>query len=95
VDISNWWKFKQSNELRSKIINKYLYVIIMKKNCWYLYLFEDESRTEIFKIMKFDTISEMSVVLDIKPAVLSNYFHGLIKPRGVLKYCIIYQSIPL
>ena len=67
----------------------------MKKNCWYLYLFEDEDRTEIFKIMKFDTISEMSIVLDIKPAVLSNYFHGLIKPRGVLKYCIIYQSIPL
>ena len=41
----------------------------MKKNCWYLYLFEDEDRTEIFKIMKFDTISEMSAVLDIKPAV--------------------------
>jgi hypothetical protein len=77
-----------------KLINFICY-IIMKKNCWYLYLFEDEDRTEIFKIMKFDTISEMSAVLDIKSAVLSNYFHGLIKPRGVLKYCIIYQSIPL
>ena len=48
----------------------------MKKNCWYLYLFEGEDKTDIFKIMKFDTISEMSEVLQIKPAVLSNYFHG-------------------
>ena len=67
----------------------------MKKNFWYLYLFEDEDKTEIFKIMKFNTISEMSNVVDIKPNVLSNYFHGLIKPRGILKYCMIYQSIPL
>ena len=67
----------------------------MKKNYWYLYLFEDEEKTEIFKIMKFNTISDMSDVVDIKPNILSNYFHGLIKPRGVLKYCMIYQSIPL
>ena len=67
----------------------------MKKNFWYLYLFEDEDRKEIFKIMKFDTISEMSEVLAIKSNILSNYFHGLIKPRGILKYCVIYQSIPL
>tara|TARA_Y100001938_G_C7984678_1_gene376277 strand:- start:195 stop:398 length:204 start_codon:yes stop_codon:yes gene_type:complete len=67
----------------------------MKKNFWYVYLFESEDKTDIFKIMKFDTINEMSEVLQIKPAVLSNYFHGLIKPRGVLKYCMIYQSIPL
>lgn len=67
----------------------------MKRNCWYLYLFETEEKREIFKIMKFDTISEMSQVIQLKPAILSNFFHGLIKPRGVLKYCNIYQSIPL
>lgn len=70
----------------------------MKKNCWYLYLFDkeiSEDDKEIFKIMKFTTIADMSKVLEIKANVLSNYFHGLIKPRGVLKYCIIYQSIPL
>jgi len=67
----------------------------MKRNFWYLYLFEDEDRKEIFKIMKFDTISEMSEVISVKPNILSNYFHGLIKPRGILKYCMIYQSIPL
>jgi len=67
----------------------------MKRNCWYLYLFETEEKKEIFKIMKFDTISEMSEVVQLKPAILSNFFHGLIKPRGILKYCNIYQSIPL
>ena len=67
----------------------------MKKNYWYLYLFENEDHTEIFKIMKFNTMKEMSEVVDIPPAVLSNYFYGLIKGRGVLKYCKIYQSIPL
>ena len=65
----------------------------MKKNFWYVYLYEDKEKKDIFKIMKFDTINEMSKVMNLKPAVLSNYFHGLIKPRGVLKYCIIYQSI--
>tara|TARA_R110001592_G_scaffold58809_4_gene178034 strand:- start:6086 stop:6298 length:213 start_codon:yes stop_codon:yes gene_type:complete len=70
----------------------------MKKNCWYVYFFDKEIKEEkkdIVKTMKFNTINEMSKVMNIKPNVLSNYFHGLIKPRGVLKYCIIYQSIPL
>jgi len=70
----------------------------MKKNCWYVYFFDKpitEDKKEIIKTMKFNTINEMSDVLGLKPAVLSNYFHGLIKPRGVLNYCNIYQSIPL
>lgn len=70
----------------------------MKKNFWYVYFFDKEitdDKKEIVKSIKFNTINEMSVVMGMKPAVLSNYFHGLIKPRGVLKYCIIYQSIPL
>ena len=67
----------------------------MKKNFWYVYLYEDKDKKDIFKIMKFDTINEMSKVMNLKPAVLSNYFHGLIKPRDILEYCMIYQSIPL
>ena len=70
----------------------------MKKNFWYVYFFDKEitdDKKEIVKSMKFNTINEMSKVMNIKPAVLSNYFHGLIKPRGVLNYCIIYQAIPL
>ena len=67
----------------------------MKKNFWYVYLYEDKDKKDIFKIMKFDTINDMSKVMNLKPAVLSNYFHGLIKPRDILEYCVIYQSIPL
>ena len=67
----------------------------MKKNFWYVYLYETEEKKDIVKVMKFNTINEMSYVLNIKPAVLSNFFHGLIKPRDTLKYCSIYQSIPL
>ena len=67
----------------------------MKKNLWFVYLFEEVEHTNIFKIMKFNTIKDVSYVLDIPAQTISNYFHGLIKPRGVLNYCILYQSIPL
>jgi hypothetical protein len=67
----------------------------MKKNFWYVYLFEGKDKKDIFKIMKFNTINEMSKVMGLKSSVLSNYFHGLIKPRDILEYCMIYQSIPL
>ena len=67
----------------------------MKRNYWYLYLFEEEGHTNIFKVMKFNTIKDVGYVLDIEPQLISNFFHGLIKPRGILKYCVLYQSIPL
>lgn len=67
----------------------------MKKNLWYVYLFEELSHTNIFKIMKFDTIKDVSYVMGVPAQTISNYFHGLIRPRGVLKYCVLYQSIPL
>lgn len=70
----------------------------MKKNYWSVYIFDKEitiQDKEIIKIMNFDTMNSMSEVIGIKSSVLSNYFHGLIKPRGILKFCIIYQSICL
>tara|TARA_R110000824_G_scaffold136868_2_gene300777 strand:+ start:2300 stop:2512 length:213 start_codon:yes stop_codon:yes gene_type:complete len=70
----------------------------MKKNYWSVYIFDKDITTqdkEIVKIMNFNTMNSMSEVIGEKPSVLSNYFHGLIKPRGILKFCIIYQSICL
>lgn len=67
----------------------------MKKNCWLIYLYEEEAHTNIFKVMKFNTIKDVSYVLGMNSQTISNFFHGLIKPRGVLKYCVLYQSIPL
>ena len=65
----------------------------MKRFNWVLYLFEEETKTEIFKIMEFKTIKDVGYVLDMEPQVISNWFHGLILPRGILKNCVLYQSI--
>lgn len=67
----------------------------MKKNTWLLHLYKDEDKTDLFKVMEFQTIKDISECIGVEPQVISNYFHGLIKPRGFLKYCILYQSIPL
>ena len=65
----------------------------MKKFNWVLYLFEENTKKEIFKIMEFKTIKDVGFVLNIEPQVISNWFHGLINPRGILKNCALYQSI--
>ncbi len=67
----------------------------MKKNSWLLHLYKDEDKTDLFKVMEFQTIKDISDCIEVEPQVISNYFHGLIKPRGFLKFCILYQSIPL
>ena len=67
----------------------------MKKNSWILHLYTDEKKEELVKVMEFQTIKDISYVLAIDSQIISNYFHGLIKPRGALKYCVLYQSIPL
>ena len=67
----------------------------MKKNSWTLHLYKDIEKTDLVKVMDFNTIKDISYVLDIDSQIISNYFHGLIKQRGVLQYCVLYQSIPL
>jgi hypothetical protein len=67
----------------------------MKNTIWILYLFTDVKKTEIFKIMEFNSIKDIGYVLNIQPQIISNYFHGLIKPRGILNNCALYQSVRL
>lgn len=67
----------------------------MKNTQWILYLFTDNTKQEIFKIMEFKSIKDIAYVLDLQPQVISNYFHGLIKPRGILNNCALYQSVRL
>ena len=67
----------------------------MKRNSWILHLYTDIEKTDLIKVMEFDTIKDCSYVLGIDTQIISNYFHGLIKPRGILQYCILYQSVPL
>tara|TARA_R110000744_G_scaffold169809_2_gene287847 strand:- start:269 stop:478 length:210 start_codon:yes stop_codon:yes gene_type:complete len=65
----------------------------MKKSSWVVYLFESEEKTNIFKIMEFRSVNDISFCFDVPAQTISNCFHGLIKPRGILKNCVIFQSI--
>lgn len=65
----------------------------MKKNNWILYLFESNEKTDLLKIMEFKTIKDVSFVLGIDASIISNWFHGLIHPRGILKNCVLHQSV--
>jgi len=67
----------------------------MKGSNWVLYLYENEEKSQLFKIMEFKTIRQLAEVLSIEPQIVSNWFHGLINPRGILKNCLLFQSIPI
>ena len=62
---------------------------------WYLVIFTNENKDEVFKVIKCNTIKEMSYYLDIEPQIISNYYHGQIKSRGILKYCNITQNLKI
>tara|TARA_R100001015_G_C4632706_1_gene196614 strand:+ start:683 stop:886 length:204 start_codon:yes stop_codon:yes gene_type:complete len=65
----------------------------MKKRNWVLWLFEDNQHKELLKIMEFKTIKDISFVLDIKPQTISNWYHKLINPRGILTNCVLYHTV--
>lgn len=54
-------------------------------------MFQDKDRTDLIKIMDFHTVKDIAYVLGMKPQDISNYYHQLIKERGPLKYCYLYQ----
>lgn len=64
----------------------------MKRASWVLYLFEDGSKTDLLKIMEFKSVKEIAYVLGLQREIVSNWFHGLILPRGILKNCVLYQT---
>ena len=59
---------------------------------WILFIFYDIERKDLIKQISFNSIKEISYVSGLKPQTISNYYHNLIKPRGILKYCILYQE---
>jgi len=54
-------------------------------------MFQDLERTDLIKIMDFNTVKDISYILGMKPQEISNYYHQLIKERGPLRYCYLYQ----
>ena len=62
---------------------------------WYLILFTSETKQEVFKVINCYSIVEMGYYLDMKPQHISNFYHKLTKPKGILKYVGITQNIKL
>lgn len=62
---------------------------------WYCILFNNKEKSEICKVLKCDTISEMSYYLDIPAQTIRNFYHNNIKARGVLEYCNITQNLKI
>jgi hypothetical protein len=59
---------------------------------WFVILFTDKDKKEVFKILELNTIKQVSYLIGEKPQTISNYYHKLIKSRGNLNYCDILQS---
>ena len=62
---------------------------------WFLILFIDKNKTEIFKIIPCKTIKEMAYYLNLPQNTINNFYHNLIKSRGILDYCNITQNYKL
>ena len=62
---------------------------------WYLILFTDETKQNIFKVINCDSMVVMGYYLGVKPQLLSNFYHKLTKPRGILNLISITQSIKI
>ena len=62
-----------------------------KNSIWVVEVFTDVIKDELLKVYEFSTMAEIAYVLDMKPSTVSNYFHGLITPRGNLLYINIYR----
>lgn len=59
---------------------------------WILIIYSDETKSKIIKIHKFESIRQLSYILNIPPRVISNYYHNLINARGNLKYVDMYKE---
>jgi hypothetical protein len=58
---------------------------------WYLFVYYDLEKTKLLKIIETKTIRELGYLLDMKPSIVSNFYHKLINARGILKYCYLQQ----
>ena len=59
---------------------------------WIVILFLDLEKKDIYKVFELKSVKEISYLLQIEPQVISNFYHNLINPRGILKNCIILQK---
>ena len=50
----------------------------MNKNIrWLLFIHTDLEKQQLFKVLDFQSIKEIGYILDMKPQIISNYYHNL------------------
>ena len=59
---------------------------------WVVEVFHDDTKSEILKVYLFRTVKEVAYVLGMKQSDVYNFYHALIRPRGVLRYVNIYKK---
>jgi hypothetical protein len=63
-------------------------------NCiWIVNVYYDREKTELFKVLQFNTLKEISYCLDTKVHDVSNVYHKIKKPCGVFEKLYIYKSV--
>ena len=89
IDISVSEKFSNA-PIKLKYL---LYIMGNKKGIiWFLILYSNPEKTEVFKVINCQTIKEVAYYLNMKPARVSNFYHKLIKPAGVFKLIGLTQN---
>ena len=63
-----------------------------KNTSWIMILFTDTKKTEIFKVLEFNTLKEIAYVMDKKIYDVTNFYHAITKPKMIFNYVNIYQS---
>ena len=64
-----------------------------KKNAvWIVEIFTNEEKHTLLKEYAFSIVAKIAYELDVKPTTISNFYHNLIKPRGILHNVNIYQK---
>jgi hypothetical protein len=63
-----------------------------KDMVWVMELFGSKEKSKILKVYEFCTMGDIACVLDLKPSVIYNFYHRLIRPRGSLACVNIYQK---
>ncbi len=58
---------------------------------WVLFIFRDLEQKDLIKILPLQSIKQVAYLVGLKPSEVSNFYHSLILPRGLLKYCKLIQ----
>ena len=63
-----------------------------KDMVWVMELFGSKEKSKTLKTYEFCTMGDIAYVMDMKPSVIYNFYHRLIRPRGSLACVNIYQK---